>query len=85
VALGVVRHVVQRAGACVGVEDRDDVTRRAPVRDVARDALKVDDRRRQISFERQGGDAKHRFHVVQLHGDIDLQWLVRGRHVMPLS
>ena len=38
VAFGVVGRVVQRDVACVGVEDRDDLRCRAPVRDVARDA-----------------------------------------------
>ena len=38
VAFGVVGRVVQRDVARVGVEDRDDLRCRAPVRDVARDA-----------------------------------------------
>src|SRR5437763_17133613 len=60
--------VVQGGVACVGVEDRDDLRCRSLVCDVARDDLKVDDRRRQVSLERQGVDAEHRFHVVQLYG-----------------
>ena len=73
VAFGVVGRVVQRDVACVGVEDRDNLRRRAPVRDVARDALKVDDRRRQVSFERQGADTEHHLHVCQLHWNIDMK------------
>ena len=54
----VVRLVVQRHVARIRVKDRDHLSLGIPVGDVVLDELKVEDRSRQIPFERQGRDTK---------------------------
>src|SRR5215831_12049630 len=65
----------------IRMEDCDDLRGRAPARDVVLDELHVEDRSRQIAFERQGVDAEHRLHVLERHRDIDVKWFSGIRHV----
>ena len=72
VSIGIVGGIVQRRVAGIGVKDGDHLGFGVRVVDIAGDGLEVEDRGRQIAFERQSVDAVHRLHVLELHRDIDM-------------
>lgn len=75
VSIGIIGGIVQRLMAGIGMKDSDDLRLGVGAGDIVGDELKVENRGRQIAFERQCANTADRLYVLEFHRNIDVERL----------